>query len=198
MRTPRRLLAALVCSLLTTLPDPAAHAALPLRSRGDTLPAAPNSSMANPLPTPPPPPQLPPDAYGRFHQGLSAEVVRRVIWVHINQIRYCYQQALFKQPTLAGRLVMNFQINPEGQVLDLMVRETTLQSPQLLSCITETMRTWEFPRTPSYAGIIEINYPFLLRPRVPEPAVGIEVSDAELEQLGIFKDPEPPPVDILF
>jgi len=174
-----------------------AEAAVPWRLRSAAAPVPPSTAMAAPLPTPPPP-ALPQDAYPRISQGLTAETVRRVIWVHINQIRYCYQQALFKQPTLAGRMLVNFQINPQGQVLELSVRESTLESPQLIACVSDAMRAWEFPPTPSYDGITEINYPFLLRPRIPEPPAGIQVSDAELESIGIFKDPEPPPVDILF
>lgn len=191
-------LALLPLTLAATSRD--AEAALPLRLRNSTPPTIPsNTAMAAPLPTPPPPPSnLPPDALSRFNQGLSADVVRRVIWVHINQIKYCYQQALFKQPSLAGRLVMNFQISPQGQVLELSVRETTLQSPPLLGCISDSMRSWEFPPTPHYDGVIEINYPFVLRPRLPESFVGVQVSDDELEKLGVFRDPEPPPVDILF
>ena len=187
----------IAAALALTVPVFDAQAALPVRLRSAAAPAPTSSAMAMPLPTPPPP-APPPDIFPRLHQGLSAEVVRRVIWVHINQIKYCYQQALFKQPTLAGRMVVNFQVNPLGQVLELQVRETNLQSPQLLSCISDSMRGWEFPPTPSYDGITEINYPFVLRPRVPEPVYGVQVSDAELERLGIFKDPEPPPVDIIY
>jgi hypothetical protein len=179
------------------LPEKSAQAALPVRLRSAAPPVSPAGAMSLPLPTPPPP-APPPDLFPRISQGLSADVVRRVIWVHINQIKYCYQQALFKQPTLAGRMVVNFQVNPQGQVLELSVRETTLQSPQLMSCVSDAMRGWEFPPTPTFDGIIEINYPFLLRPKVPEPVYGVQVSDAELERLGIFKDPEPPQVDILF
>jgi hypothetical protein len=206
-------IAAALCFSLTSLPGRHfnAEAALPLRLRSSNLPVAPNTAMAVPLPVPPPaqtappslpmmplPAPLPTDSYPRFGQALSPEVIRRVIWVHLNQIKYCYQQALFKQPTLAGRLLVNFQINPQGQVLELSVRETTLASDELIACVSEAMRNWEFPPTPTYDGIIEINYPFLLRPRVSEASPGIQISDAELERIGVYRDPEPPAVDIVF
>lgn len=196
MLKPCRLLF-IAAALPSLLPIFAAHAALPVRLRSAAAPAPSVSVMSQPLPTPPPP-APPPDLFPRISQGLSADVIRRVIWVHINQIKYCYQQALFKQPTLAGRMLVNFQVSPQGQVLELSIRESTLQSPQLLSCVSDSMRSWEFPPTPTYDGVTEINYPFLLRPKVPEPVYGVQISDVELERLGIFKDPEPPPVDILF
>lgn len=196
MLKPCRLLF-IAAALPSFFPILEAHAALPVRLRSAAAPAPLSSAMSQPLPMPPPP-APPPDLFPRISQGLSADVIRRVIWVHINQIKYCYQQALFKQPTLAGRMLVNFQVSPQGQVLELSVRETTLQSPQLISCVSDAMRGWEFPPTPSFDGVTEINYPFLLRPKVPEPVYGVQVSDAELERLGVFKDPEPPPVDILF
>jgi hypothetical protein len=186
--------------LLAGVAEPASQAALPMRLRSSQAPAIP-AGTALTIPAPPPPPPTPsnqPDTYPRLGRGISADLVRRVVWVHVNQIKYCYQQALFKQPGLAGRLVVNFQISPLGQVLELAVRETTLQSPPLEACITDTMRTWEFPPTPHYAGVTEINYPFVLRTKVVEPPLGVQVSDAELERIGIFRDPEPPAVDILF
>lgn len=153
----------------------------------------------NPLPPSPLPPQqpVPPDAQ-RADYSLDRDSIRRVIYVHIKQVRHCYQLALMKQPTLQGRVVLQFDINPFGQVEELGVRETTLQSPPLLDCVSESMRGWEFPRAPFASGNVRIIYPFVFRPKIPEPAVGIQVSDEELAQIGILKDPDPPNVEILF
>lgn len=219
-----------------------AHAALPMRSRTSPAQSAALSTLSGALPpgpapaalpamppggvppftiVPPPPPQLPPpDANTTGNYSLSREVIRRVVWVHINQIKFCYQQALSKQPTLAGRLTALFQIDPLGRVQTLTLRDSEVpplllpgpgsappviakplplsQAPALLSCIEGTMRLWEFPPTPFYAGVTEITYPFILKPRIPDPPPGVQISDDELAALGVLPDPEPPPVDILF
>ncbi|MFO0580331.1 MAG: AgmX/PglI C-terminal domain-containing protein [Polyangia bacterium] len=153
----------------------------------------------NPLPPSPLPPQqpVPPDVQ-RADYSLDRDSIRRVIYVHIKQVRHCYQLALMKQPALQGRVVLQFDITPFGQVEELGVREATLQSPALLECVSESMRGWEFPRAPFSSGNVRIIYPFVFRPKIPEPAVGIQVSDEELAQMGILKDPEPPSVEILF
>ena len=65
-------------------------------------------------------------------------------------------------------------------------------------CIGDTMRTWEFPAAPYYSGNVRIVYPFVLKPKVPEPPAGIEVTDEELAKIGITKDPEPPAADVIF
>lgn len=192
--------AALLCgATLFGAPEAELHAGLPMRARGSTPPALP----ANPPPSltlrPPPGPAVPPPgALTTDNYGLNREVVRRVIYVHINQIRHCYQLALSKQPTLAGRLVVIFEINPKGRVDDLLIAETALEAPALLQCIGDTMRGWEFPAAPYYSGNVRIVYPFVLKPKVPEPPAGIEVTDEELARLGITKDPEPPAADVIF
>ena len=89
---------------------------------------------------------------------VSGRIVRRVIYAHINQIRHCYQQSLSKQPTLAGRLVVIFEISPKGHVDDLLISESALGVPALHQCIGDTMRTWEFPAAPFYSGNVRIVY----------------------------------------
>lgn len=207
-------------------------AALPLRSRTPSASPPPAAAVSSyqvpaaptglpPFTIAPPPLQIPPaDANTNGNYSLSREVVRRVIWVHVNQIKFCYQQALTKQPMLAGRLTAVFQIDPQGKVQSLALRDSEIpplllpgpgsappvvakamplsQAPLLLSCIGDAMRVWEFPPTPYYSGTTEISYPFVLKPRIPDPPPGIQVSDDELAVLGVIRDPEPPSVDILF
>lgn len=209
-----------------------AHAALPLRSRTPASSAPPPAAVSSyqapapalvppPFTIAPPPHQIPPaDANTNSNYSLSREVIRRVIWVHVNEIKFCYQQALSRQPMLAGRLTAVFQINPQGRVQSLALRDSEIpplllpgpgssppivakalplsQAPQLLSCIGDALRIWEFPPTPYYSGTTEISYPFVLKPRIPDPPPGIQVSDDELAALGVLRDPEPPSVEILF
>ncbi|MBL8636407.1 MAG: TonB family protein [Myxococcales bacterium] len=170
-----------------------ATAAVPVGLRSSTV--RPIPQYLHNLPTPQKPPPPPPSDAQSDHQ-LERDIVRRVIYLHVNQIRYCYQQSLSRQPKLAGRLVVRFDITPQGKVQSLLVTESNL-SVEMQSCVAETIRTWEFPESDSDENI-SVNYPFTFRLKTPDAFGGIQVSDAELEALGIFKDPEPPPVEILF
>jgi TonB family protein len=181
--------------LLGIAPLVSADAAVPVGLRSSTVRPIPqylHNLPAPQKPTPPPPPPLDPQ---QEHQ-LERDIVRRVIYLHLNQVRYCYQQSLVRQPKLAGRLVVRFDITPHGKVESLLVTDSNL-SVEMQSCVAETIRTWEFPETDSDESI-SVNYPFTFRLKTPDAFFGIQVSDAELEALGIFKDPEPPPVEILF
>lgn len=136
---------------------------------------------------------------------LPKEAIRRVFYVHINEIKHCYQQELQRRPGLNGRLVVNFTIDSQGQVHDMSVPVSTMGLPSLSLCVSEAVQRWEFPTQQSLNLGAEgeaqtvVNYPFVLKPRPVElPAVGVQVSDEELAALGVIKDPAPPPVDILF
>lgn len=132
---------------------------------------------------------------------LPRDAIRRVFYVHSNEIKHCYQQELQKRPGLNGRMVVNFTIDRDGAVHDLTVPQSTLGLPSLSLCVGNAVARWEFPpqATPDAEALTVVNYPFVLRPRPVEvPAVGVQVSDAELAALGIEKDDSPPPVDILF
>ncbi|HNK45419.1 MAG TPA: hypothetical protein PKL17_11575, partial [Pseudomonadota bacterium] len=92
-----------LCGLLL-LASPRAMSAVPVGLRSSTV--KPATQYINNLPPPPQPPPPPPSVMdGQKDQLIERDVVRRVIYLHIKQIRNCYQQALFKNPKLAGRLV---------------------------------------------------------------------------------------------
>jgi hypothetical protein len=46
--------------------------------------------------------------------GLSREVINRVIQKHYNEIKYCYEEELSKDPALYGKVTMLFMIDGTG------------------------------------------------------------------------------------
>ncbi len=129
---------------------------------------------------------------------LTPDIIRRVIYVRINEIRSCYQIELQMRPGLAGRLAVRFEIDDAGKVSGLHVRENSIPIDSLQHCVAEAMRQWEYPATYN-GGVTVVTYPFVLRPKpLEENYVGIKISDAELERLGIYKEDGLPAADILF
>ena len=45
---------------------------------------------------------------------LDKEIIRRIIRRHINEVKYCYEQELTKQPELGGRIMVQFTIAGVG------------------------------------------------------------------------------------
>ncbi len=95
--------------------------------------------------------------------GLDREIVRRVVRQHLNEVRYCYEEALPRQPTLAGRVVAQFTIAPTGRVLVSALQTSSLGSPAVEACIVAATRRWQFPQ-PAGGGLVVVSYPFQLTP----------------------------------
>jgi len=94
--------------------------------------------------------------------ALDKEVVRRIVRLHLNEVRYCYEEQLPRHPGLAGRLVVQFAIAGNGQVISSVVQSSTLGELQVGSCVTQAIRRWEFPH-PEGGGLVLVSYPFQLQ-----------------------------------
>ena len=134
------------------------------------------SVPVRPTVTSPPRPVPPDGATPRVNGGLDAWVVRRVLRRHRNEVTYCYNRGLRKNPALAGRVVMVLTIGANGKVVAAMVQSTTLHNTEVETCLVAAARRWTFPR-PSKGGVVMVSYPLLLRtaatrtpPKVARPA----------------------------
>lgn len=85
---------------------------------------------------------------------LPADVVRRVVRAHVNQLRYCYEKLLVARPDIAGALTLELVITPTGDVTAATANGVT---PDLETCVTQRAMTWKFPKPKS--GIVKVTYP---------------------------------------
>ena len=95
---------------------------------------------------------------------LDKEIIRRIIRRHINEVKYCYEQELTKQPDLGGRIMVQFTIAASGQVIASVLQNSTLGNGRVENCTVQAVRRWEFP-APLGGGIVIVSYPFVLTPR---------------------------------
>ncbi len=93
---------------------------------------------------------------------LDKEIVRRYIQRHMDQIRWCYQQEVQKNPKLEGDVRVSFIITPTGRVIRVQVVGSTLRNANVEQCMMERIRTWQFP-APKGGGLVKVIYPFILR-----------------------------------
>ncbi len=94
--------------------------------------------------------------------SLDKELIRRVIRAHANEIRYCYELELAKNPGLWGKVSVNFVISPTGSVQSAKVKETTINNQNVENCIVGKIKGWKFPE-PKGGGIVIVTYPFILK-----------------------------------
>jgi Ca-activated chloride channel homolog len=95
--------------------------------------------------------------------SLSKDVIRRIIKRHLNEVRFCYEQQLQSDPTLAGRVVIKFVVDARGDVIAASAVESTFADTIIESCILQAVRRWKFP-APEGGGNVVVTYPFELAP----------------------------------
>jgi TonB family protein len=103
-------------------------------------------------------PQLVPGA-PTVRGSLDRDVVRRVVRLHLNEIRFCYQKELAARPELSGRVVLNFTIAGDGRVAAALVQSSSLGNPRVELCLVQAIRRWAFPQ-PAGGGLVIATYPF--------------------------------------
>jgi TonB family protein len=95
--------------------------------------------------------------------GLDKDVIAKIIRQHQNEIKYCYESELNKNPSLAGKVAVAFTIDPAGAVSDASVTETTLNNGTAENCMLSRIRRWKFPE-PKGGGVVAVTYPWLFSP----------------------------------
>lgn len=92
--------------------------------------------------------------------GLTADQIRGVIQANIDQVQACYERALVRDATAAGRVTVAFVIGPDGSVSDAAISDNALDRPAG-ECIRRAVLSWRYPR-PEPPGPVSVRFPFNL------------------------------------
>jgi hypothetical protein len=93
--------------------------------------------------------------------SLEKSAIKRVIQAHLAEVKWCYDIRLASGATAQGRIVYRFIILPDGTVSRSVMASTTMNDPEVETCIGRAFCRWTFP-LPSPAGIVIVTYPFSL------------------------------------
>ena len=95
-------------------------------------------------------------------EGLTKEEVAKVIHSHMNEIRYCYESAILADPSLAGKVVVDFKIGSQGNVGAAQTAENTMNNTQVGGCLVGKLKNWKFPQ-PRGGVQVAVSYPFIFK-----------------------------------
>lgn len=95
--------------------------------------------------------------------ALDKSLIDAVIKRHMNQIRYCYQRQLTKNPDLGGKITVKFVIAKDGTVSKASIKSSSMGSKAVEGCITSRFMRFKFPE-PKGGGIVIVSYPFIFAP----------------------------------
>ncbi len=94
--------------------------------------------------------------------GLDKDVIMKVIKRHQNEIKFCYEQELQKNPSLGGKVAVAWTIDPTGAVSDANVSESSIGNTNVESCISQRIRRWKFPE-PTGGGVVNVTFPWIFK-----------------------------------
>jgi hypothetical protein len=90
---------------------------------------------------------------------ISEADISRVMQRNLRAMRDCYEHALKRDPTLAGKIFLRFDIEETGRVEKVDVESSTLKSDVLADCIERRSKAWRFPQTEGEQ--VSVTYPIL-------------------------------------
>ena len=94
--------------------------------------------------------------------AYDKELIRRVVQSHKDQLKYCYDNFLTRNPKLSGKIAVKWIISENGSVPSSNVVSSTTGTPDLDKCVAGRILTWVFPK-PKGGGIAVVTYPFVFK-----------------------------------
>ena len=95
---------------------------------------------------------------------FDSNVVVQTIKTRLRAIQMCYEQQLRRNPSLAGKVTIEFTIQPRGNVTDVRVKENSTGDGAVATCVANTVGTFRFNPGPE-GGSVTYSYPFVFAPQ---------------------------------
>ncbi|MCC6993074.1 MAG: AgmX/PglI C-terminal domain-containing protein [Deltaproteobacteria bacterium] len=95
--------------------------------------------------------------------AVSPELIRKAMATAKNQLKFCYERELVKDPKLATKLSVRFTIGKAGTVTAAAVTSATPSAPGLEACVIAAIKKMRFP-APAGGGDVVVNYPLSFAP----------------------------------
>lgn len=88
---------------------------------------------------------------------IPESAIEKIMAKYVSKFQYCYEKALLADGSLAGNILMQWTIGPDGTSSDVKVVRSQLNNSGLHSCIIKELSRIRFP-SPS-GGAVTIKYP---------------------------------------
>ena len=93
-------------------------------------------------------------------ENIDREEIRQTISSNRSKFKLCYDEALKRNENLSGRIVVEFDIETQGDVPRAFAIENDTQDTVFGSCIADQLKTIKFPPPPK-EEIARVRYPFV-------------------------------------
>lgn len=106
-------------------------------------------------------------------EGLDKNFIRRYVRQKLPPIRDCYERHVRRYPRRSDRVLVDFQISPQGAVI---ASSASGVNEEVSSCVAEVIAGIQFPK-PKGTAPVKATYPFLFSPAHRPPDVWMALDD---------------------
>jgi outer membrane biosynthesis protein TonB len=92
----------------------------------------------------------------------SPAAVREAMLSRGPAVRQCYTRELRNTPSLHGRMLVEFTVDPDGAIGRVKIRRDTIGSPRVRACVTQVIAGLRFAARS--AAPVHFRYPFVFAP----------------------------------
>ena len=86
--------------------------------------------------------------------------IQHVVRLHKSEMRHCYTRSLLKDKTLKGSVITQFIVLPDGSVEKALIKNSTLNNPDLEQCLIDHIENWKFYAVAHSDTKTVVEYPF--------------------------------------
>jgi len=100
-------------------------------------------------------------------KGRSRDLteIANLVKARRDPVRACYERALKKNPGLKGKMVIHFELDPEGKVTKAFVNQerSKITTKEIVDCAIKVIKEIKFPASDK-GMFTEVNYPYDFNP----------------------------------
>jgi len=101
-----------------------------------------------------------------YQPELGRDEVRTVVHSHFRAISACYEEAIDARPGAMGKVMAEWDIEPDGSVRNVRLSEVDPSLEAIRPCLTKEIASWKFPQSTS-KDESGVKYPFIFDERRP-------------------------------
>ena len=95
------------------------------------------------------------DVDGSLDSGSIAKVVQK----RMKSIQGCYNKELKRDPSLKGKVEIEFTIGENGRIEEALTVGNTMGNKTVANCILRMLKRWKFPKPDG--GSVTVVFPFI-------------------------------------
>jgi len=95
-----------------------------------------------------------------YEPQADRQGIKEVVGTHFHEVENCYLKAIEDRPGASGKVLVSWDIEPDGHVSKARVISAGAKIAGIGDCLITAITAWTFPRLSKEELTVTVNYPF--------------------------------------